>query len=330
MTFWQGLVIGFLASRTSIAGEKSAEKENNDKDLWGKQAQNFLICLEMLLFSIAHFYCFPTEEWQEGYRPAVEKKMSMGDNMAFGDFVSDLKLIMGGDGREKKKAKIAPPKKEETHTGLGNPSPSLGENIDVEQQQQLIAATSTIDEDGQQGGQSRSHTSDDTRMSDDDHDDLAMIFDPETSMDMDTMNESSVEESFDLEQLSSRIDSTVRESLISEDENVREAAHRLQDKMQSLRQIEEVKDEDESKQASGTSYGAIGEHHHESEDADDSSEHDDDAVDGGIPSPSNEHERDEEVGETTSLLGGGTTNLYSGDPSDVQLRPSIFTTRDEQ
>ncbi len=95
MTFWQGLVIGFLASRTSIAGEKSAEDENNDKDLWGKQAQNFLICLEMLLFSIAHFYCFPTEEWQEGYRPAVEKKMSMGDNMAFGDFVSDLKLIMG-------------------------------------------------------------------------------------------------------------------------------------------------------------------------------------------------------------------------------------------
>ncbi len=234
-----------------------------------------------------------------------------------------------GDDSKKKKAKIAPPKKEETQTGLENPSPSLEENIDVEQQP-LIAATSTIDEDGHQGGQSRSHTSDDTRMSDDDHDDTAMIFDPDTSMDMDTMNESSVEESFDLEQLSSRIDSTVRVSLSSEDENVREAAHRLQDKMQSLRQIEEVKDEDESKPASGTSYGAIGEQHHESEDSGDSSEHDDDALDGGIPSPSNEHERDEEVGETTSLLGGGTANLYSGDPSDVQLRPSIFTTRDEQ
>jgi len=94
MTFWQGLVIGFLANRTSIAGDTDAE---DDKDMWGKQAQNFLICLEMLLFSIAHFFCFPTEEWQEGYRPAAEKKLKMMDNMAFGDFVSDLKLIMRGN-----------------------------------------------------------------------------------------------------------------------------------------------------------------------------------------------------------------------------------------
>ncbi len=91
MTFWQGLVIGFLANRTNIAGDTDAE---DDKDMWGKQAQNFLICLEMLLFSIAHFFCFPTEEWKEGYRPAAEKKLKMMDNMAFGDFVSDLKLIM--------------------------------------------------------------------------------------------------------------------------------------------------------------------------------------------------------------------------------------------
>mmetsp|Transcript_20163 Transcript_20163/g.30550 ORF Transcript_20163/g.30550 Transcript_20163/m.30550 type:complete len:471 (-) Transcript_20163:1013-2425(-) len=92
MTFWQGLVIGLLAGSTSIAGKES---ESNDPDIWGKQAQNFLICLEMLLFSIAHFYCFPTDEWQDGYRPAAEKKISMGDNMAFGDFLSDLKLIIG-------------------------------------------------------------------------------------------------------------------------------------------------------------------------------------------------------------------------------------------
>ncbi len=48
----------------------------------------------MLLFSIAHFYCFPTDEWQEGYRPVMERKVKVLDNMAFGDFVEDLKLIM--------------------------------------------------------------------------------------------------------------------------------------------------------------------------------------------------------------------------------------------
>lgn len=86
MTFWQGLVIAFLANSTGKddgAGDKS---EN-----WGKEAQNFLICLEMLFFSIAHFYCFPTEEWQDEYRPTSERKI---DNLALGDFVADLKLIM--------------------------------------------------------------------------------------------------------------------------------------------------------------------------------------------------------------------------------------------
>ena len=71
-----------------------SKRTNTDPDLWGKQAQNFLICLEMLLFSIAHFYCFPTDEWQEGYQPVIEKKVRGLDNMAFGDFVADLKLIM--------------------------------------------------------------------------------------------------------------------------------------------------------------------------------------------------------------------------------------------
>jgi len=93
MTFWQGLVISFLANAT--VATTSGTKE--DPDAWGKQAQNFLICLEMLLFSIAHFYCFPTEEWEEGYRPSQEKKTKFGDNMALGDFMSDLKLIMRGN-----------------------------------------------------------------------------------------------------------------------------------------------------------------------------------------------------------------------------------------
>ena len=82
-------MISILANSTG-----KGEQDPDDPDIWGRQAQNFLICLEMLLFSIAHFYCFPTEEWQDGYRPAVEKNMSAGDNLAFGDFMADLKLIM--------------------------------------------------------------------------------------------------------------------------------------------------------------------------------------------------------------------------------------------
>lgn len=77
----------------------------DERDMWGKQVQNFLICLEMLLFSIAHFFCFPTEEWQEGYRPAKEKQLRMMDNMALGDFMSDLRLIMRGSKNRKAEKK---------------------------------------------------------------------------------------------------------------------------------------------------------------------------------------------------------------------------------
>ena len=59
MTFWQGLVIGLLADSTNT---NEMPGEDKDRDIWGKQVQNFVICLEMLLFSIAHFNCFPTEE----------------------------------------------------------------------------------------------------------------------------------------------------------------------------------------------------------------------------------------------------------------------------
>jgi hypothetical protein len=51
MTFWQGLAISILAQTTDVGGQDEVE--------WAQSAQNFLICLEMLLFSIAHFYCFP-------------------------------------------------------------------------------------------------------------------------------------------------------------------------------------------------------------------------------------------------------------------------------
>ena len=85
MTFWQGLAISILAGATEAGGD--------DAEAWAKRAQNFLICLEMLLFSIAHFYCFPTEEWEEGYR-VKHTEHKIGDSIALGDFLQDLKLVL--------------------------------------------------------------------------------------------------------------------------------------------------------------------------------------------------------------------------------------------
>jgi hypothetical protein len=99
MTFWQGLAITVLAEATDVGGNNAEE--------WALSAQNFLICLEMLLFSIAHFYCFPTDEWEENYR-ANFNKAKFGDSIALGDFFADLKLIMKGNTKKKKKQPSEP------------------------------------------------------------------------------------------------------------------------------------------------------------------------------------------------------------------------------
>eukprot|EP00545_Synedropsis_sp_CCMP1620_P006973 CAMPEP_0119030084 /NCGR_PEP_ID=MMETSP1176-20130426/40851_1 /TAXON_ID=265551 /ORGANISM="Synedropsis recta cf, Strain CCMP1620" /LENGTH=690 /DNA_ID=CAMNT_0006986449 /DNA_START=753 /DNA_END=2825 /DNA_ORIENTATION=+ len=94
MTFWQGLAITILASSTDVGGTDATE--------WARSAQNFLVCLEMLLFSIAHFYCFPTEEWEEGYK-ASHTKSQFGDTIALGDFFKDVKLLLLTSNKKKKK-----------------------------------------------------------------------------------------------------------------------------------------------------------------------------------------------------------------------------------
>lgn len=93
MTFWQGLAIAILATTTEVGG--------NDEDKWARSAQNFLICLEMLLFSIAHFYTFPTSEWEPEYRVKAEKRY-FSDTIAIGDFFQDLKLVL----KQKKNNKV--------------------------------------------------------------------------------------------------------------------------------------------------------------------------------------------------------------------------------
>jgi hypothetical protein len=93
MTFWQGVVISLLADTTDLLSSNSSEGNDEQEEIMAKQTQNFLICLEMLGFSIAHFYCFPVEEWDEDYRPK-QNESKFGDNMALGDFLHDLKLIL--------------------------------------------------------------------------------------------------------------------------------------------------------------------------------------------------------------------------------------------
>lgn len=95
MTFWQGMMIRILTSLSDGYSEDSKEK--------AARTQSFLICLEMLGFSIAHFYTFPVGEWKPDYRP-VENNGKFGDNMALGDFLSDLRLVMGANTSKKSKA----------------------------------------------------------------------------------------------------------------------------------------------------------------------------------------------------------------------------------
>jgi Organic solute transporter Ostalpha len=100
MTFWQGLAISLLANTTDVGGANASA--------WAKSAQNFLICLEMLLFSIAHFYTFPTNEWEEGYRASHESNSKFGDSIALGDFMNDLKLILRSKSHIRKSPKKQP------------------------------------------------------------------------------------------------------------------------------------------------------------------------------------------------------------------------------
>jgi Organic solute transporter Ostalpha len=111
---FKGLAITVLAAITDVGG--------NDAETWALSAQNFLICLEMLLFSIAHFYCFPTDEWEPDYRANFQKS-KFGDSIALGDFLSDIKLIMKGNSKKKKKMqplKAVIPECEEGNTETEN------------------------------------------------------------------------------------------------------------------------------------------------------------------------------------------------------------------
>lgn len=62
---------------------------NNARDQAAK-IQSFLICLEMLFFTIAHWCVFPIDEWKPNYRPTKFVKPGIG----LKDFASDISYIV--------------------------------------------------------------------------------------------------------------------------------------------------------------------------------------------------------------------------------------------
>ena len=90
MTFWQGLVIDIVVSLDSGGRWDDADSTVDDPRAKAERIQNILVCLEMLLFSIAHWCVFPHDEWKEGYTRRALPKPGIG----FSDFVSDMSIIV--------------------------------------------------------------------------------------------------------------------------------------------------------------------------------------------------------------------------------------------
>jgi len=81
-TFWQGTLLQGMAVVELIDAKSAA------------QVQNLLVCIEMLIAAVAHFYIFPHEEWHDGYRRNKQASNLLKDSLALKDFVSDMKLAV--------------------------------------------------------------------------------------------------------------------------------------------------------------------------------------------------------------------------------------------
>ncbi len=81
-TFWQSLTIQFMSSMGFV------------DEHTGSQIQNLLICIEMLIASLAHFYIFPYQEWADDYKKEREKGLMLRDTLALRDFVKDMRMMV--------------------------------------------------------------------------------------------------------------------------------------------------------------------------------------------------------------------------------------------
>ena len=116
MTFWQKMMLGLIVN-IGYGDKFDTQEDANDFIM---QAQNFLICLEMLFSAVAHCFVFSPDEWSPGYREREERRKketesrSFGDAVALGDFINDVKVVMASKKRRKRRKKLS--------QGLGSPS----------------------------------------------------------------------------------------------------------------------------------------------------------------------------------------------------------------
>eukprot|EP00981_Chlorochromonas_danica_P002250 scaffold437_cov168-Ochromonas_danica.AAC.67 len=81
-TFWQNIVLQGM-STYGLVDERTAA-----------QCQNLLICVEMLIASIAHLYVFPHHEWAPNYQRDRQRSLLLKDTMALGDFYRDMRRLV--------------------------------------------------------------------------------------------------------------------------------------------------------------------------------------------------------------------------------------------
>ena len=109
MTFWQKMTIGLIVN-VGYADKFDSQEKANDFIM---QAQNFLICLEMLFSAVAHCFVFSPDEWAEGYREREEERRrrassrAFGDSVALGDFINDVKIVMASKKRRKRRKRVS-------------------------------------------------------------------------------------------------------------------------------------------------------------------------------------------------------------------------------
>jgi hypothetical protein len=122
VTFWQSIVLEAMGS-LGLADPSQAN-----------QVQNLLICIEMLVASVAHYYVFPYEEWEEGYMVHVTKAgrvVRLQDSLALSDFATDMKRLV-----TKKSwgaaSEGSTPKGNDADESFGNGSPFIRSNLSSE------------------------------------------------------------------------------------------------------------------------------------------------------------------------------------------------------
>ena len=82
VTFWQQAALNVM-NAAGVVDEESS-----------RAAQDLLVCIEMLVASLAFYYVFPYQEWAPGYKKKKQDFLIM-ESLALSDFVSDIRGVIG-------------------------------------------------------------------------------------------------------------------------------------------------------------------------------------------------------------------------------------------